>query len=217
MLKILLIEDNKTIWNNIKKFLEIDWHNVIFATNWIYWMEVFNCQIFDIVILDLMLPGMDWISICKKIKKIDSKTPIIMITAKWQLEDKLEWFDVWADDYMVKPFDIQELVARIWAVLKRTNKKDIIEYKEIILNREQKKVFKNWIELKFTLKEFLILEMLMLNIWTTLSRTDIIDNIWWNDNDDKEDSKLDVYISNIRKKTWTDIIETIKWYWYKIK
>lgn len=216
MLKILLVEDNKTISNNIKKFLELDWHSVMVAENGLYAMEVIKNNIYDIVLLDLMLPWMDGIAICKNLKSLQPWTPVIMTTAKWQLDDKLEWFDSGADDYLVKPFDIQELVARIWAVLKRTPKREILEIWEIILDREQKKVTKSWEELKFTLKEFLILEMLLLNIGLSISRTDIIENIWWWENIFEEDSKLDVYISNLRKKLGKDLIETVKWYGYRI-
>lgn len=217
MLKILLVEDNKIIASNIKRYMELDWHYVMIVENWLYAMEVVKHQPFDVIILDIMLPWMDWITICKNIKNINPIIPIIMTTAKGQLDDKLEWFSSWADDYLVKPFDIEELMARIQALLKRTAKRNVVEYKNLVLHRDQKKVYKNNKELKFTLKEYLIVELLMMNIWKTISRTDIIEEIWWNDKIYEEDAKLDVYISKLRKKLWKTAIETVHWFWYKMK
>jgi len=215
-MKILLVEDHKTIANNIKKYLELEWHNILVAENGLYALEVINHQIFDIILLDIMLPGMDWISICKKIREKKLDVPIIMTTAKWELEDKLGWFDCGADDYIVKPFDLKELEARINAISKRMSKKDFIEYSDIRLDKDQKKIFKKNKEVKTTIKEFLILELFLDNIGKSISRTSIIEEIRGNENIFEEDSKLDVYISNLRKKLWKNLIETIKWFGYKI-
>ncbi|MEF2175932.1 MAG: response regulator transcription factor [Candidatus Absconditabacteria bacterium] len=215
MLNILVIEDNKIIANNIKKYLEIDGHNITIAENGLYGMEIVKNKQFDIVVLDLMLPGMDGITICNNLKHSQPDLPVIITSAKGQIEDKLELFDSGADDYLVKPFDIKELVARIWVVLKRTPKRELIEIGNIILNRELKSIKKDGLEIKFTLKEFLILELLMLNNGITVSRTDIVQEIWGNESIFEVDAKLDVYISNIRKKLGKEYIETIKGFGYK--
>lgn len=217
MLRILLVEDNKVIANNIKKYIELDWHSVMIVENGIYAMEVGKHQAFDVIILDIMLPGVDGNTVCKTIRKTHPETPIIMTTAKGQLEDKLEWFSSWADDYIVKPFDIEELMARIIALLKRTNKKNILEYKNILLNKDQRKIYKNTKEVKCTMKEYLILELLLSNIWKAISRTDIIEEIWGNEKIYEEDAKLDVYISKLRKKFWKTSIETVHGYGYKLR
>lgn len=213
---ILLVEDHKVIADNIKKYLELEWNNVLIVENWLYAIEVVKHQVFDIILLDIMLPWLDWISICKNIRAAQNDTPIIMTTSKWELEDKLEWFDYWADDYLVKPFDLKELSARINAICKRVATKDVIDYKDIRLDKDQKKVFKKNKEIKFTIKEFLILELLLESIWRGLSRTSIVEEIWGNESIFGEDSKLDVYISNIRKKLWKSLIKTIKWFGYQI-
>lgn len=213
---ILLVEDHKVIADNIKKYLELEWNNVLIVENWLYAIEVVKHQVFDIILLDIMLPGLDGISICKKIREAQNNTPIIMTTSKWEIEDKLEWFDYWADDYLVKPFDLKELSARINAIIKRVAIKDVIDYKDIRLDKDQKKVFKKNKEIKFTIKEFMILELLLESIWRSISRTTIVQEIRGNDSIFEEDSKLDVYISNIRKKLWKNLIETIKWYGYQI-
>ena len=215
-MNILLVEDHKTIAENIKKYLELEDNNVFVAENWLYASQVIKHKTFDVILLDIMLPGLDWISLCKEIRKTQPNTPIIMTTSKWEIEDKLEWFDCGADDYLVKPFDLKELSARIKAIIKRSPEKDYIEFKDIRLDKDQKKVFKKNKEIKFTIKEFMILELMLENIWRSISRTTIIQEIWGNESIFEEDSKLDVYISNIRKKLWKNLIETIKWFWYQI-
>lgn len=215
-MKILLVEDNKTIGSNIKKYLELEHHEVIRAENGLYAFEILKHKIFDVIVLDLMLPGMDGITLCKNIKKINPGIPTIMTTAKWELEDKLEWFDSGADDYLVKPFDLKELSARIQAISKRVGTKNIIDHKNIRIDRDQKKVFKNNEEIKLTLKEFQILEYLFDRLGRSVSRSEIIDEIRGNDQIFEEDAKLDVYISNLRKKLGKSLIDTIKGFGYQI-
>lgn len=215
-MKILLVEDNKTIAQNIKKYLELEGYEILVAENWLYGLEVAKKNNFDLMLLDLMLPWMDGIEICKHIKK-EKNVPIIMTTAKWQLDDKLEWFDVGADDYLVKPFDLEELLARIKVLTKRFWNNDLFEIWDLKIDLEAKKVLKNNKEIKLTIKEFNILEMLLNNIWIAISRTEIIEEIWWWDSLFEWDWKLDVYISGIRKKLGKDLIETVKGFGYKIE
>lgn len=213
---LLLVEDTKTIAESIKKYLELDGHQVLRVDHGSYANELVQHKSFDIVLLDLMLPWVDGLTIAKTIKSVHPETPILMMTAKGQLEDKLEGFEVWADDYLVKPFDLEELEARINALGKRIIPKDKLVFEDIELNLSQKKVYKNWKELKFSLKEFQILEMLMRNQWIAVSRLDIIEEIWWWEAWFEEDGKLDVYLSTIRSKIWKERIETIKGFWYRI-
>ena len=215
-MKILLVEDNKTIGNNIKKYLELEHNDVMRAENGLYASELMKHHAFDVIILDIMLPGMDGITLCKHIKKTHPTTPIIMATAKWELDDKLEWFACGADDYIVKPFDLKELDARIQAITKRSGTANSIEYKNIRLEKDQKKIFKNNKEIKLTLKEFQIIEYLLERKGRSISRTEIIEEIRGNDQIFEEDAKLDVYISTIRKKLGKTLIETIKGFGYQI-
>ena len=158
---ILLVEDNQTIGQNIQKYLELEGYSVLWVQNWSYANEVVKHQEFDLVLLDLMLPGTDGLVVAKTIKQHQEQTRILMMTAKGQLEDKLEGFEVWADDYLVKPFDLEELVARIEALLRRSVQKDVVSYGVLTLDNLQKKIFKSWEEIKLSLKEFQILELLI--------------------------------------------------------
>ena len=213
---ILLVEDNQTIGQNIQKYLELEGYSVLWVQNWSYANEVVKHQDFDLVLLDLMLPGTDGLVVAKTIKEHQEQTRILMMTAKGQLEDKLEGFEVWADDYLVKPFDLEELVARIEALLRRSVQKDVLSYGVLTLDNLQKKIFKGWEEIKLSLKEFQILELLIRNKGMALSRLDIIEEIWGWDAGFEEDGKLDVYLSTIRRKIWKDMIETIKGYGYRL-
>ena len=213
---ILLVEDNQTIGQNIQKYLELEGYSVLWVQNWAYANEVVKHQEFDLVLLDLMLPGTDGLVVAKTIKQHQEQTRILMMTAKGQLEDKLEGFEVWADDYLVKPFDLEELVARIEALLRRSVQKDVVSYGVLTLDNLQKKIFKGWEEIKLSLKEFQILELLIRNKGMALSRLDIIEEIWGWDAGFEEDGKLDVYLSTIRRKIWKDMIETIKGYGYRL-
>ena len=213
---ILLVEDNQTIGQNIQKYLELEGYSVLWVQNWSYANEVVKHQEFDLVLLDLMLPGTDGLVVAKTIKQHQEQTRILMMTAKGQLEDKLEGFEVWADDYLVKPFDLEELVARIEALLRRSVQKDAVSYGVLTLDNLQKKIFKGWEEIKLSLKEFQILELLIRNKGMALSRLDIIEEIWGWDAGFEEDGKLDVYLSTIRRKIWKEMIETIKGYGYRL-
>lgn len=215
-LSLLLVEDTKTIAESIKNYLELDGHRVLRVEHWWYANEVVKHQTFDIVLLDLMLPWVDGIAIAKTIKQYQPQTPILMMTARGQLEDKLEGFEVGADDYLVKPFDLEELEARIFALTKRLVPKEEVVFQDLRLDLSQKKVFKAGSELKFSLKEFQILELLMQNQGIAVSRLNIIEEIWWGEAGFEEDGKLDVYVSTIRKKIGKDAIETIKGFGYRM-
>jgi len=162
-----------------------------------------------------MLPEIDWISVCKKMKE-KKDIPIIMVTSKSELDNKLEWFSCGADDYITKPFDLEELIVRIKAIMKRFGQPEVFVYKNIKLFLEKKQSFIKNKEIKLTIKEWNILEYLIQNYGIAVSRTDIIDFVWWWELFDA-DSKLDVYISNLRSKLWKDFITTIKWFGYTIE
>jgi len=214
MKKILLIEDNKEISNNIKEYLELEDFKVTQAFDWEVWLDTVKSKKFDLILLDLMLPEIDGLTVARKLLwKID--TPIIMITAKDSINQKLEWFKNWAIDYLVKPFDLRELEARIKANLKIEKVSSELFFWEIKINLEKRDFIKNWEKVKITTKEFLIFSYLYENKNRVCTRSDLIEYVWGNDSIFDDDSKLDVYISNLRRKLDKKLIETIKWVGYK--
>ena len=217
-MKVLIIEDNRIINNNISRYLKIEWFYVESVFDWKTGFEKATQNDYDVILLDLMIPVIDGVTLCKMILQ-QKKIPIIMITAKDTIEDRIIWLDSWADDYIVKPFDLWELTARIYAVLRRWNKEiyEKIVFNDVEIDLQKREIYKNHEKVNLTLKEFLIMEYLLKNPSKAVSRTDILSYVWWWDEWMFEsDYKLDVYISNLRKKLDKDLIETIKWFWYRI-
>lgn len=211
-MKILLIEDNKEISDNIKSYLELEEYKVNVCYDWINWLDEAFSWTYDLILLDLMLPWIDWIRLAEKLKW-KQKAPIIIITSKESINDKLSWFESWAIDYLVKPFDLRELDARIKIALKK-NEGTITIWK-LELNFKDRIFKKSNSEISLWKTEFEILKILFESKHKVVSRTEIIEEIWWENAIFESDSKLDVYISMIRNKLEKDIIVTSKWVWYK--
>ena len=216
MKKILLIEDNKDISRNIKEYLELEGYLVEVAYDGEVWIDKATEHKYDLILLDLMLPKIDGFTIAKKLQR-RIKTPIIMTTAKDSIDDKLLWFESGVLDYIVKPFDLRELEVRINILLKRNqNTHDIIEFEDVEIHLEKREFKKSDTLVNITQKEFLIFEYLYKNNSRVVTRTELIEHIWWENWLFESDSKLDVYISNLRKKLCKNIIETVKGVGYKI-
>lgn len=215
-MKVLIIEDNKAIAENIQKYLVLEDIESKVAHHGIFGLEIAKKQDFDVIILDLMLPGIDGIQICKQLKQIKD-IPIIMATAKGELEDKLEGFEVGADDYLVKPFDLEELVARLRALTQRVQKNNIFTIWNLNIDLEAKVIHRKDKKILLPIKEFTLLELLLVNKGIAISRTEIIEEIRWGEDIFWNDGKLDVYISNLRKKLGKNFITTVKGFWYKIE
>lgn len=212
---ILYIEDNYRIAKNVIAYLETEWFSVKWIADGKQWLEEALHGYFDCLILDVMLPGIDGFSICHELRK-HKQIPIIMTTAKWEIDDKSKWFEGWADDYLVKPFELAELVMRIHALLKRSNTSDIVYVWDIEILIDENRCMKNGHEIKLTLKEWQILMELLDAPWITVTRSDIVESVWWEEALFEADGKLDVYMANLRKKLGKEYIETIKWVWYRI-
>lgn len=211
-MKILLIEDNKEVSLNIKKYLELDWYSVDCFYDWVSWFDNALIKKYDLILLDLMLPWIDGLTISKKLNWKKS-TPIIIITAKEDIETKLKWFEHWVVDYIIKPFDLRELEARIKIVT--NSRKNLNLFWNLFLDFENRIFKKDNIEISLWKTEFEILHLLYENKNRYVSRSEIIENIWWENALFESDSKLDVYISNIRSKFLKEILKTSKWYGYK--
>ena len=220
-MKILFIEDNEKLAQSLKKGLEQEG----FAVDCLYdglagqrRLEATD-HAYDAVILDIMLPKKDGITVCKELRAQQITIPIIMLTAKDTVPDKIIGLNHGADDYIVKPFAFDELVARIHAVLRRPEETVASELYagDLVLSSITHRVEKKGVEIKLSHKEFAILEYLMRNKGKVLRRQDILDHVW--DYDFNSFSNLiDVKIKNLRKKVDRDnvIIETIRGVGYRL-
>jgi len=217
--KLLIVEDDTWIANSLKLYLENSWYYVDILNDWLNATQKITQWNYDLVILDINLPYKDWLTICKEVRAINN-TPIIILTAR--SEDKIDWFELWADDYMSKPFSPRELIARIKSILRRLNTTTnensdwIIKINNIEIDHNKFLVFKNWEKLILTKNEFDILYKIVSEDWKLVERETLMKDIIWYDNY-AYDRTIDTHIKNIRKKLWDkDFILTIRWKWYRI-
>jgi two-component system OmpR family response regulator len=202
-IKILLAEDDQNLGIILANYLKVKSFDVTLAVNGEIAMTRFQEQLFDFIILDVMMPVKDGFTVAKEIRQVDSEIPILFLTAKSMNEDKLTGFDVGADDYMTKPFAMEELLARIQAILKRSykeGKKDTffkigdIEFdylaQTVKLTRGESK--------KLTTKENELFYLLVKNMDGILDRNSALKQIWGDDNYFNGRS-MDVYITKLRK------------------
>lgn len=214
-MKILIIEDNARVFALLKRGLESQGYQVYISEDAEDALVMVDKIMFELVITDIMLPNMNGIELSKIIKQKDPDLPIIMLTALGTIDEKIEGFDAGADDYMVKPFEIRELYARIKAVLLRKSTSSEkngnsghLEYKDLKVDRNTNRVFRNEIEISLTPKEFKLLVFLMSNTERILTRDDIAENVWGN-HFDTGTNYIDVYIAYLRKKIDKDFNEKL--------
>ncbi|MDQ7008841.1 MAG: response regulator transcription factor [Candidatus Gracilibacteria bacterium] len=215
-MKILLVEDNIEISENISRILKIknSDFNIIQAFDGEEAIKNFLLEDFDIILLDLMIPKIDGMTLCKRIR-LQSKVPIIIMTALGDDDNKILGLENGADDYIVKPFKVEELYLRILNIIKRLDIKDIEIIGNIEINFDNKTVKKDNEIISLKLKEFEILEIILKK--KTISRTELVEKIWGSGDLFGNENKLDVYIYSIRKLLGKDIIKTIKGFGYSIK
>lgn len=203
-IKILLVEDEKKIADTLSKGLkELDYH-VETAYDGSIGMRLFESGSFNMVITDINLPGMNGYDLCKAIRSRNQHIPIIMLTALSATDDKIEGFDAGADDYLVKPFEFKELLARIRALLKRTMNQqlpagNVLTVADLELDVDSKEVTRAGKSITLTAKEFQLLEYFMRNRNRVVSRADIAERVWELDFDTKT-NVIDVYVNFLRKK-----------------
>ncbi|RYF97148.1 MAG: response regulator transcription factor [Chitinophagaceae bacterium] len=202
-IRILLVEDEKKIADALKKGLSEQNYDVQVAYDGTEGRRQFESQPFDLVILDINLPGLNGYSLCKKIRNRNPTIPIVMLTALSATDDKIEGFDAGADDYIVKPFDFKELLVRIRALLKRIHSNipvgNILKVGDLVINFDNKEVSRGGNGISLTAKEFQLLEYLVRNRNKVVSRADIALNVWDIDFDTKT-NVIDVYVNFLRKK-----------------
>ena len=195
---ILLVEDDTDIHNLIKKILEKEKYKVMDAYSGTEALMILDKENIDLILLDLMLPGLDGEEIIKKVKEI----PIIVISAKISEEDKINALLSGANDYIVKPFNAQELIARVKVQLRINKGKNVntkMKYKDMFLNEDNHILYIKEKEIYLTKTEYAILKQLLLNPKKVVTKSNLLDLIS-NDTLDCDENSLKVHISNIRKK-----------------
>ncbi|HLO91924.1 MAG: response regulator [Chloroflexota bacterium] len=201
--KILIVEDHVKMADSISKGLEENGFHTDVAYDGFIGKRLTDSNDYNLIILDINLPLLNGYELCTEIRKKDTQVPIIMLTALGSTEDKLLGFDKGADDYIVKPFEFRELLARIKALLKRmpVNKKSqtLLKVADLEMDTESKIVKRGDDYIELTAKEFSLLEYLVRNTGKVISKADIADKIW-NINFDTGTNVIEVYVNFLRKK-----------------
>jgi DNA-binding response OmpR family regulator len=222
-MKILIVEDEHLIANSIKKGLEQEKYTVDIAFDGLEGYDLASSGDYDLILLDLMLPGLDGLSICKKLRQENNHTPILMLTAKSQLEDKIIGLNSGADDYLTKPFAFEELLARIRALSRRPQKINgkILTVGDLSLDAVTYEVKRGNKNIQLSSKEFSLLECLLRHANQILNKDQLIQYVWSYESDILPNT-VEVYIRNLRQKIdipfkgKEPLIKTIRGFGYKI-
>jgi len=225
-MKILIVEDEKKIADSLKKGLQQENHIVDVSYEGTAGFDLASSEKYDLIILDLMLPGMDGWTICKNLRseeKVD--TPILMLTARGSVDDKVEGLNIGADDYLPKPFSFEELLARVKALGRRPKvirDYSLITVSDLTLNRDSYEVKRGESIIELSRKEFTLLEYLMKNQGKIISKDELIRNVWEYEADILPNT-VEVYIGYLRKKIDGSypknkhLIKTVRGFGYRLE
>lgn len=213
-MKILVIEDEPKLNNVITQSLVRRSYAVDQALDGEQGEKLAKINQYDLILLDRMLPKRDGMEVCKNLREAGIKTPILMLTAKDTVNDKIDGLDIGADDYLVKPFAFDELFARIRALLRRPTETldNSLELDGLVVDTKAQRVFLNKKEISLTLREYSLLEYFMRNIGAVVTRQDILEHVW-NQFQDPFSNVVDVHLKNLRKKLPKNYANRIKTVW----
>ncbi len=199
-MKALIVEDDESVVRFLRQAMTEAGYVVETADNGLLALEKARTLPLDVILLDVMLPGMDGFTVCRRLRAESIMTPILIITARDTLEDKLYGLDGGADDYIIKPFQVAELLARVRALLRRGQSSPaILKVADLILDPSTRQAQRGSRTIALSGTEYTLLEYLMRNEGRVLSRPMILDHVWQYDFDGN-DNVLDVYISYLRRK-----------------
>lgn len=221
--RILIADDDRAIRESLDRALALEGYETVAVADGATALEELRRQPFDLVVLDLMMPNVDGITVCRVLRSEKNELPILMLTARTQTSDRVEGLDAGADDYLPKPFALEELLARIRALLRRRSRDDdgsVLTIDNLMIDTSARRVRRGERELELSKTEFDLLELLVRNQGIVLDHSTIYDRIWGYDFG--PDSKnLAVYIGYIRRKVDTDgearLIHTVRGVGYAVR
>ncbi|KKQ48981.1 MAG: Response regulator receiver domain protein (CheY-like) [Candidatus Shapirobacteria bacterium GW2011_GWE1_38_10] len=220
-MRVLIVEDERRLSNIIKKGFIEDGFAVDQAFDGEEGQYLAESEQYDLIVLDIMLPKLDGLQVCKELRKKSIKTPVLMLTAKSTLEDKVAGLDSGADDYITKPFSFVEFRSRVHALIRRSHQdiSPILSENDLVLDPLKHSVQRANNAIVLTPKEFAVLELLMRHKGEVVSRTMIIEHVW-DYNFDGMSNVVDVFVGTLRKKVDTGakvkLIQTVHGVGYKI-
>lgn len=204
MQHILIVEDEKRVADLLQKGLEENGYHTMVAYDGRMALRLFRSHTFQLVISDIILPQLDGFELCKEIRKLNAGIPVLMLTALGSTDDKLDGFDAGADDYLTKPFDFRELMARVRVLLKRESATvsrlpEQITYADLSIHLRLQEVRRREVLIKLSPKEYNLLLYMVQNAERVISRVEIAEKVW-NTHFDTGTNFIDVYINYLRKK-----------------
>ena len=220
-MRILIVEDDAALAGFIRKGLEAEHHAVDTIGDGQQGRAMALEFDYDLVVLDLNLPGIDGLSILRSVRQAKASLPVMILTARNRVEDRVQCLDTGADDYLIKPFSFLELSARARALLRRSHlpSESVLKVRDLSLDRVERKVERAGRHIELTTKEFALLEYLMRNAGRRLTRAMIIEHVW-NLNFDSTTNVVDVYINYLRRKVddgfAPSLIHTVRGVGYQI-
>jgi two-component system, OmpR family, response regulator MprA len=222
-MKILVVDDERAVRESLRRALELEGYEIELAADGneaLYRLEVTEEP--DALILDVLMPGVDGLEVCRRLRVAGSKLPVLMLTARTEVEDRVAGLDAGADDYVTKPFALEELLARVRALLRRTGETDgdVVRFADLELDPATREVTRGGRPIELTRTEFSLLELFMRNPRQVLTRTIIFERVWGYDFGYASNS-LDVYIGYLRRKTEADgeprLIQTVRGVGYALR
>lgn len=198
--RILIIEDDEAILKVLRRVLSYEGYQVDTALDGVNGLNLAREGQPDLIILDWMLPGMDGLEVCQRLRN-SSTTPILMLTAKDTIQDRVHGLDAGADDYLIKPFELDELLARVRALLRRTQSEraQVLSFADLVLDTSTRQASRKGRSISLTAKEYELLELFLRHPRQVLTREIIFDRVWGYDFGG-ESNVLDVYIRYLRQK-----------------
>jgi two-component system response regulator MprA len=222
-MKILVVDDERAVRDSLRRALELQGYEVELASDGAEALErlAANGQP-DAVVLDILMPGMDGLEVCRKIRRRGNSVPVLMLTARDAVGDRVEGLDAGADDYVVKPFALEELLARVRALLRRSvpSTDGVLRFADLELDTGTREVRRGDDKIELTRTEFNLLELFMVNPRQVLTRSIIFERVWGYDFGFASNS-LDVYIGYLRRKTEAGgkprLIQTVRGVGYALR
>jgi len=204
MARVLVVDDEPAVRRALERALHLEHHDVALAEDGEQALDALASQPADAVILDVMMPKLDGLEVCRRLRKSGDRTPVLMLTARDAIDDRVEGLDVGADDYLVKPFALRELQARLRALLRRSSdgatEGETLSYADLVLDPIAHEVHRGDRLIELSRTEFLLLELFLRHPRQVLTRTTIFENVWGYDFGPTSNA-LGVYMGYLRRKT----------------
>jgi two-component system response regulator MprA len=222
-MKILVVDDERAVRDSLRRALELEGYETDVAADGAEALERFESNGEpDAVILDVLMPGVDGLEVCRSLRRSGNQVPVLMLTARVEVDNRVEGLDAGADDYVTKPFALEELLARVRALLRRTatGSGEVLRFADLELDPRTREVRRDGEAIELTRTEFALLELFMLNPRQVLTRSIIFERVWGYDFGFASNS-LDVYIGYLRRKTESGgrprLIQTVRGVGYALR